>query len=37
MLATPKAGTETVLALSPSLNRALSGILEGASGPLTVP
>ena len=36
MLATPKAGTETVLALSPSLNRALSGILEGAPCPLTV-
>ena len=36
MLATPKAGTETALVVSPSLNRALSGILEGASCPLTV-
>jgi len=36
MLATPKAGTETVLVVSPSLNRALSGILEGASCPLAV-
>lgn len=36
MLATNKAGTETVLVVSPSLNRALSGILEGASSPLAV-
>jgi DNA-binding NtrC family response regulator len=36
MLTTPKAGTETVLVVSPSLNRALSGILEGASRPLAV-
>ena len=36
MPATSKAGTETVLVVSPSLNRALSGILEGASRPLAV-
>ena len=36
MLATPKAGTETVLVVSPSLNRALSRILKAASCPLTV-
>ena len=36
MLATPRAATETVLVVSPSLNPALSGILEGASCPLTV-
>jgi DNA-binding response OmpR family regulator len=32
----PKAVTETVLVVSPSLNPALSRILEGASCPLTV-
>jgi DNA-binding response OmpR family regulator len=36
MLATLKPGIETVLVVSPSLNRALSGILEGASCPFTV-
>jgi DNA-binding response OmpR family regulator len=36
MLANPKAGTETVLVVSPSRNRALSGILKGVSCPLTV-
>ena len=36
MLATPKAATETVLVVSASLNRALSGILEGAPSPVTV-
>jgi DNA-binding NtrC family response regulator len=36
MLATPEAATETVLVVSPSLNRALSGILERASCPLAV-
>ena len=36
MLATPEGATETVLVVSPSLNRALSGILESESWPLTV-
>src|SRR5215471_5049448 len=36
MIATPKACTEAVLVVSPSLNRALSRILEGTSCPLTV-
>ena len=36
MPATSKAGTETVLVVSPSLNLALSGILGGASCPLAV-
>jgi DNA-binding response OmpR family regulator len=36
MLATPEAAIENVLVVSPSLNRALSGILEGTSCKLTV-
>ena len=36
MLATSQAATKTVLVVSPSLDRALTGILEGASCPLTV-
>ena len=36
MLATPEATIETVLVVSPSMNRSLSGILEGVSCPLTV-
>ena len=36
MLATPKAATETVLVVSPSVNQALSTILEGAAWPITV-
>ena len=36
MLATPKGVTEIVLVVSPTLNRALFTILEGASWPVTV-